>query len=132
MSINCSQIDNYSNSLEHFNSMKLICDDLIKYLRSYKQLVLDFAKKLTNMQSSFSKKLTKSENPLINQITSQTSKLIELFDENIGLYKLSVEELESRVKTFELDLKTKCDNIKIIQKKKLWNKIKFWLILILK
>ena len=117
MILKCDQIDNFDNSLENFKSMKVICDDLIKYIRTYKQLTLDFSKKLSNMQSNFSKKLTKSENPMANQIVLHTGKLIELFDENIGLYKLSIEELESRVKSFESDLKQKCDNIKIIQKK---------------
>ena len=116
MSINCSQVDNFNNSLEHFNLVKLLCDDLIKYIRTYKQITLDLSKKLSNMQSTFSKKLSKSENPVLNQITSQTNLLIELFDENIGLLKLSIEELENRVKTFESDIKNKCDNIKNIQK----------------
>ena len=117
MSINCSEVDNFNTSLEQFNSMKIISDDLIKYIRTYKQLTVDYSKKLTNMQSNFSTKLSKSESAITKQITSLTKKMIELIDENIGLFKLSVEELESRIKAFETDLKTKCDNIKIIQKK---------------
>ena len=117
MSINCSEVENYNNSLIHFNSIKLLSDDLVKYIRTYKQLISDFAKKLGNMQSTFSKKLSKSENPILTQITSQTNLLIELFEENISLLRLTVEELETRIKSFETDLKTKCDNIKIIQKK---------------
>ena len=117
MSINCSEVDNFNTSLEQFNSMKIISDDLIKYIRTYKQYTVDYSKKLTNMQSNFSTKLSKSESAITKQITSLTKKMIELIDENIGLFKLSVEELESRIKAFETDLKTKCDNIKIIQKK---------------
>ena len=45
MSINCSQVANFNNSLEHFNSVKTLCDDLVKYIRTYKQTALDFSKK---------------------------------------------------------------------------------------
>ena len=119
MNINCSQIDNFNNSLEYFNSTKFVCDDLIKYIRTYKQLIIDFSKKLTNMQSNFSKKLSKTENSKLNQIIILTNNLITLFDENISLYKLSIDELELRVKTFENDLKAKLDSVKVIQKKTL-------------
>ena len=88
-----------------------------KYIRTYKQLILDFTKKLSNMQSNFSKKLSKSDNPKINIITLLTNNIISLFDENINLYKSSSEELELRVKAYESDLKAKIDSIKAIQKK---------------
>lgn len=117
MNINCSQIDNFNNSFEYFNSVKSICEDLIKYIKTYKQLILDFTKKLSNMQSNFSKKLSKSDNPKINIITLLTNNIISLFDENINLYKSSSEELELRVKAYESDLKAKIDSIKAIQKK---------------
>ena len=117
MSINCSQVTNFNNSLEHFNSVKTLCDDLVKYIRTYKQTALDFSKKLSGLQNSFTKKLSKSEKNSMSQITFLTSKLIELLNENISLLKLSTDELESRCKTFESELKNKNDSIKVIQKK---------------
>lgn len=117
MSINCSEIDNFNNLIEFFNSMKLISDELTKYLRTYKQYSLEFAKKLTIMQSTLSKKLIKSDNSSMNKIINLTRKLVELLDENLNLFKLSNDELELRIRTFEMDLKTKFDNIKLFQKK---------------
>ena len=117
MSINCSEVENLNNSIDFFNSMKFICDELTKYIRTYKQLTIDYSKKLASMQSSFSKKLSKTENKSMEKIISITNKLVELIGDNIGLIKLSAEEIETKVKEFELDLKTKYDNLKQIQKK---------------
>ena len=119
MSINCSEIDNFNNLIEFFNSMKLISEELTKYLRTYKQYSLEFAKKLTIMQSTLSKKLIKSDNSAMNKIINLTRKLVELLDENLNLFKLSNDELELRIRTFEVDLKNKFENIKIFQKKTL-------------
>ena len=117
MSINCSEINNLNNSIDFFNSTKFICDELVKYIRTYKQLTIDYSKKLSNMQSSFAKKLSKTDNKSMEKIIAITNKLVELIGDNIGLIKLSAEELETKVKEFELDLKTKFDNLKQIQKK---------------
>ena len=117
MSINCSEVENLNNSIDFFNSMKFICDELTKYIRTYKQLTIDYSKKLASMQSSFAKKLSKTENKSMEKIISKTNKLVELIGDNIGLIKLSAEEIETKVKEFELDLKTKYDNLKQIQKK---------------
>ena len=117
MSINCSEVENLNNSIDFFNSMKFICDELTKYIRTYKQLTIDYSKKLASMQSSFAKKLSKTENKSMEKIISITNKLVELIGDNIGLIKLSAEEIETKVKEFELDLKTKYDNLKQIQKK---------------
>ena len=119
MSINCSEVENFNNLLEFFNSMKSISEELTKYLRTYKQHSLDFAKKLTIMQSTLSKKLIKSDNSSMNKIINLTRKLVELLDENLNLFKLSNDDLELRIRTFEMDLKTKIDNIKLFQKKSL-------------
>ena len=117
MSINCCEVENLNNSIDFFNSMKFICDELTKYIRTYKQLTIDYSKKLASMQSSFAKKLSKTENKSMEKIISITNKLVELIGDNIGLIKLSAEEIETKVKEFELDLKTKYDNLKQIQKK---------------
>ena len=119
MSINCSEVDNLNNSINFFNSTKQICDDLTKYIRTYKQLTIDYSKKLASLQSSFAKKLSKTDNKSMVKIIAITHKLIELIDDNIGLIKLSTDEIESKVKEFELDLKAKLENLKQIQKKAL-------------
>ena len=117
MSINCSEVNNLNNSIDFFNSMKFITDELTKYIRNYRQYTTDYAKKLASMQSSFSKKLTKTENKSMEKIIFMTNKLVELLGDNIKLIKLSTDELETKLKEFESDLKTKYDNLKLIQKK---------------
>ncbi len=117
MSINCSEVENLNNSIDFFNSMKFITDELTKYIRNYRQYTTDYAKKLASMQSSFSKKLTKTENKSMEKIIFMTNKLVELLGDNIKLIKLSTDELETKLKEFESDLKTKYDNLKLIQKK---------------
>ena len=119
MSINCSEVDNLNNSINFFNSTKQICDDLTKYIRTYKQLTLDYSKKLSSLQASFAKKLSKTDNKSMVKIIMITNKLIELIDDNISLMKLSTDEMESKVKEFELDLKAKFESLKQIQKKAL-------------
>ena len=113
----CAHIDNFNNSLEYFNTMKNLSDDLTKYMRTYRQLIVEFLKKMNNLQSTFTKKLTKSDNPKMSLIISLTSKLVSLIDENIGLYKLSFDELETSIKTFEQEIKSKNDSLKSLQKK---------------
>ena len=79
MNIVCSELDNLNISLDYFNSIKQVSDDLIKYLKNYKQLNLDYMKKLQSFQTNFRKKLSTSENPKIAQVTSAlTNKLIQL------------------------------------------------------
>ena len=101
MSINCSEVNNLNNSIDFFNSMKFITDELTKYIRNYRQYTTDYAKKLASMQSSFSKKLTKTENKSMEKIIFMTNKLVELLGDNIELIKLSTDELETKLKEFE-------------------------------
>ena len=87
MSINCSEVDNLNNSINFFNSTKQICDDLTKYIRTYKQLTIDYSKKLASLQSSFAKKLSKTDKKSMVKIIAITHKLIELIDDNNNLIK---------------------------------------------
>lgn len=54
MNIKCSELDNVEISLDYFNSIKSLGDELIKYIRGYNQLSQEYIKKLQlfNMNSS--------------------------------------------------------------------------------
>ena len=46
-SIKCSEFDNIKISSEFFNSLKIFSEELIKYLRSFKQISIEY---MTNLQ----------------------------------------------------------------------------------
>ena len=116
MNIKCSELENMNISLDYFNSIKQIGDELSKYIKNYKQLIQEFMKKLQNFQSNFKKKLTKAENPKLNQIILLTSKITKLIDQNAELYQLSIDDIELRLREFDTFIKLKSETIKTIQK----------------
>ena len=117
MNIKCSEFDNMSNTLDYFNSIKQLSDELIKYIKSYRQLILEYMKKIQSMQTNFKKKLTKSENPKTSQIiTELTSKIFNLLQQNNELFQLSLDEIDLRLKEFDTFTKEKSESIKTIQK----------------
>ena len=117
MNIICSELDNLNISLDFFNSIKLVSDELIKYLKTYKQITVEYMKKIQSLQNNFRKKLVKSQNPKIAQITSLTSKIINLIDQNYELLQLSNDETDLRLKEFDTFIKSKIESIKSVQKK---------------
>ena len=116
MSIKCSELENMNISLDYFNSIKLISDELIKYIKNYKQLIQEYFKKLQILQTNFRKKLSRSENPKISKITLLTNKLIQLIDQNNELYQLSIDDIDIRLKEFDTFIRLKNDTIKTILK----------------
>ena len=117
MNIKCSEFDNMSNTLDYFNSIKQLSDELIKYIKSYRQLILEYMKKIQSMQTNFKKRLTKSENPKTSQlITELTSKIFNLLQQNNELFQLSLDEIDLRLKEFDTFTKEKSESIKTIQK----------------
>ena len=104
-------------SLDYYNSIKQLSDDLIKYIKGYKQLVQDYMKKIQNMQTNFKKKLAISVNPKTSQIILElTSKIFNLLEQNNELYQLSLDEIDLRLKEFDTIIKQKNEEIKTIQK----------------
>ena len=117
MSIKCSELDNMNISLDYFNSIKSVSDDLIKYFKGYKQLNQDYMKKLQSFHSNYKKKFSNTENPktsqIISTLTSQLNKLIEQIGE---LLQLSIDEIDLRIREFDTFIKKKTESIKAIQK----------------
>ena len=120
MNIKCSEWDNLSISLNYFNSIKQLSDDLIKYIKGYKQIIQDYNKKLISLQSNFKSKLSKPENPMNSQIISTlTCKISQLMSQSNELFQLSLDEMDLRLKEFDSFMKEKCELIKSIQKSSL-------------
>ena len=117
MSIKCSELDNMNISLDYFNSIKSVSDDLIKYFKGYKQLNQDYMKKLQSFQSNYRKKFSSTENPKTSQIISAlTNQLNKLIDQITELLQLSIDEIELRIREFDTFIKKKTESIKAIQK----------------
>ena len=117
MNIKCSELDNMNITLDYFNLIKQISEELVKYLKGYRQIIQDNVKKIQSLHNNFKKKLVNPDNSKISQISrSLTSKVIQLLDQNNELYQLSVDELEMRLKEFDNFIKQKTEAIKAIQK----------------
>ena len=111
MNIKCSELDNIEISIDYFNSIKSIGDELIKYIRGYNQLSQEYIKKLQLFNVNSSKKISKSENPKLSQIIAFTSKITEIISKNIEMSQASTDNIELKVKQLEIILKDKSDNI---------------------
>ena len=116
MNIKCSELDNISVSFDYFNSIKVVGDEVVKYVRGFNQLSQEYIKKLQLFQTNFAKKLAKSDNPKIAQITSLTSKITEIVSQIEELCQVSINDIDSRIKSFETLLKEKLDNVNSLKK----------------
>jgi len=116
MNIKCSELDNITVSFDYFNLIKAVGDELVKYIRGFNQVSQDYMKKLQLFQTNFAKKLAKSDNPKITQITSLTSKIAEIISQIGELCQISIDDLDSRIKSFETLLKEKTDNVNSLKK----------------
>ena len=116
MNIKCSELDNITVSFDYFNLIKAVGDELVKYIRGFNQVSQDYMKKLQLFQTNFAKKLAKSDNPKITQITSLTSKIAEIISQIGELCQISIDDLDSRIKSFETLLKEKTDSVNSLKK----------------
>ena len=118
MNINWSELDNINIAYDDFILLKDIGEELIKYLRNYRQLAQEFTKKLQLFEANFSKKLSKKEedNKLISQITDITSKATEIIFQSIELFDYSIGEIDERVQKFETLLKDKFEIVNNLKK----------------
>ena len=66
--INCSELDNITISYDYFLLIKQIGEDLIKYLREYRQISQEYNKKLQILENNLGKKLSKSDDPKMAHI----------------------------------------------------------------
>ena len=111
MNIKCSELDNVEISLDYFNSIKSIGDELIKYIRGYNQLSQEYIKKLQLFNMNSNKKISKSENPKLSQIITFTNKMTEIISKNVEMSQASIDNIELKVKQLETVLKEKSDNV---------------------
>ena len=67
LTIKCSEMDNINISYKFFSFVKLISEELIKYLKSFNQLSADHMKRLESLDNSMVFKFQNQENNKFNK-----------------------------------------------------------------
>ena len=115
--MNCSELENINISLDYFNSIKLFSEEIIKYLKGYKQIKMEYVKRLEMLHLNSKNILTVPEDPKTTQIITEiTSKLYTFIEQNIELIKLSSDAFDIKIKELENFIKETSESIKISQK----------------
>ena len=97
-------MDNINNSYEIFTSIKIISEELIKYLNNYKQISSEHLKQLRLFDNNINIKL---EDQKLSQIIILIYKIKEVIKLNIDYLNCSIEDINLFIKNFENNLKEK-------------------------
>ena len=88
LTIECSEMDNINISYEFFSFMKIISDELIKYLKSFNQLSSEHMRRLQSLNNSMVIKLQNpEEDKKISQLVNLTKKIKEVIKQNIDIMR---------------------------------------------
>lgn len=109
-SIKCSEFDNIKISSEFFNSLKIFSEELIKYLRSFKQISIEY---MTNLQLLDNNNEFNPDSKII-ELYNIENKIKEVINQNIDLMNCSMDAMETYINDFENILKVKEELINII------------------
>ena len=109
-SIKCSEFDNIKITSEFFNSLKTFSEELIKYLRSFKKISIEY---ITNLQF-LDDNITYNQDSKINELYDIENKIKEVINQNIDLMNCSMDAMETYINDFEGILKVKEELINII------------------
>ena len=116
LSIKCSEMDNINISYEFFSLIKIISEELIKYIKNFSQISTEHLARLQSLNNLMSLKLTKKEEKKVNQVINLTKKIKEVIKHNIDLMSCSIEEMNSYIITFENNIKSKTELINELKK----------------
>ena len=102
LTIKCSEMDNINISYKFFSFVKLISEELIKYLKSFNQLSADHMKRLESLDNSMVFKFQNQENDKkISQIINLTNKIKQVITQNIDLMRCSIRDINTYIVEFE-------------------------------
>ena len=117
MNTNYSELDNIEISIEYFILIKQLGDELVKYLKSYRQLAQDYTKKLQILMNNYEKKISKPfENTKISHIMEITQKSTDIIIQNIQLFNFTIKEIDVKIQEYEAILKEKTEKINSLKK----------------
>ena len=112
LTIKCSEMDNINISYKFFSFVKLISEELIKYLKSFNQLSADHMKRLESLDNSMVFKFQNQEDDKkISQIINLTNKIKQVITQNIDLMRCSIRDINTYIVEFEQFLLEKTEII---------------------
>ena len=102
LTIKCSEMDNINISYKFFSFVKLISEELIKYLKSFNQLSADHMKRLESLDNSMVFKFqNQEEDKKTSQIINLTNKIKQVITQNIDLMRCSIRDINTYIVEFE-------------------------------
>ena len=102
LTIKCSEMDNINISYKFFSFVKLISEELIKYLKSFNQLSADHMKRLESLDNSMVFKFQNQEDDKkTSQIINLTNKIKQVITQNIDLMRCSIRDINTYIVEFE-------------------------------
>ena len=102
LTIKCSEMDNINISYKFFSFVKLISEELIKYLKSFNQLSTDHMKRLESLDNSMVFKFQNQEDDKkTSQIINLTNKIKQVITQNIDLMRCSIRDINTYIVEFE-------------------------------
>ena len=102
LTIKCSEMDNINISYKFFSFVKLISEELIKYLKSFNQLSADHMKRLESLDNSMVFKFQNQEDDKkTSQIINLTNKIKQVLTQNIDLMRCSIRDINTYIVEFE-------------------------------
>ena len=114
MNFVCSEVENMSISINYYEFIKQIYENLTKYIKSYKSETNDYYKKINKLQEKYFPKLStvkeefkKMTNIKTNHILSLSSKVPKIINQQILNLKYFVSGIEDTIKSFDKTLKDK-------------------------
>ena len=112
LTIKCSEMDNINISYEFFSYVKLISEELIKYLKNFNQISADHMKQLQSLDNCMIFKLkNQEEDKKISQIVNLTDKIKKVIKQNIDLMRCSIRDINTYIVEFEQFLAEKTEII---------------------
>ena len=106
-------MENINISFEFFSSMKIITEELIKYLKSYRQVSMEHLKQIKLFDNSMNIKL---EDAKLSQVINLIYKIKEVIKQNIESMKCSIDDMNIYINDLENTLKEKTETVNDLKK----------------
>ena len=106
-------MENINISFEFFSSMKIISEELIKYLKSYRQVSMEHLKQIKLFDNSMNIKL---QDEKLSQVINLIYKIKEVIKQNIESMKCSIDDMNIYINDLENTLKEKTETVNDLKK----------------
>ena len=110
----CSEVENMSISVEYYDFIKQMYENLTKYIKAYKSETNDYYKKILKIHDKYYPKLSTIKEELkkkltikTNHIISLSSKVPKIINQQIINLKYFITGIEATIKSFDKTLKEK-------------------------